>query len=156
MLAATIYQDRELHLSRSSEIHQLIHRCPDGASRIKYVIDKNDDLSFNIGFKFRAVDYWICSHCGQIVAIECDIYDPVLRPLAFDRLDLFYYPFREGHAASPDPDYIKVFCALVVFDDLRCEARQSSLHTRAVHYPGLLGQVDLVCHSSANRNKAVW
>ena len=154
VLASAIDEDRKLHFLRTPEIHQLIECGPDRATGVEDVVDKYDDFTLDIVVKLGTVNDRVCTDCRKVIPIERDVDDSVLWPFAFDRLDPVDYPLRQRHAATPYPDYIKVLRSVVFFDDLRCEARQRSLHTGAVHDSGFFDQVNFVCHSSANRNKA--
>jgi dihydroorotate dehydrogenase len=153
MLPTAVNQDRKLNLTRATEIHQLVECSADRAARVEDVIDKNNYLVFDVIVELGSIDDRVRTYGREVVAIEGDIDDPVLRALPFERFDLVDDPFGERHTSTTDPDYIKIFCTLIVFNDLGCESRQGTLHTRAVHYAGLFSQVNFVSHSSANRNK---
>lgn len=153
MLAPTIDQDCQLYLSRAAKVHKLIESGSDGPTCIKDVVDQNYDLALYIRVELGPVHDRIRSDGREVIAIERDVDDPVLRTFAFDRLDLVDYPLGERYTSPPDPYNVQILCTMIFLNDLRREARQCTFHPRAVHYSGFFDQVKFVSHSRANRNK---
>ena len=83
VFAAAVYQHGQLYLSRAAKVHQLVKRSTDRPPGIKDVVDEDDGLVLNIFVQFRPVYDRVRANSGEVIAVKCDIDDPVLRTAAF-------------------------------------------------------------------------
>src|SRR6185295_2615000 len=141
MLFATINQYCELHAFRPAKVDQLIERRADGASGVKHIVNEHDVTILNVSGQICAVNDWLGADRGKIVAIQRYVENPNRRAIAFKIRDLIGHSFSERDTPAAYSDQIQITGAVVFFHNLRSEAGQRAIDSRAVHDACLLDEI---------------
>ncbi len=84
----------------------MVESGPDRAASVENVIDEDDIFSINVVFKLGAVDDRVCTDGREVIAVERNVEDAVLRTLALESLDLVAEPLGKRYTAPADTDQI--------------------------------------------------
>src|SRR5438132_5890325 len=140
MFLAAIYKHGQLHAPRPAEVDQLVERRTYSSTSVKDVIDQDDAAAFDVSGKFSAVNDRFGANCRTIVAIKRDVHDANGRTDTFEIRDLVGHALGQRHTAPSDADEIEIVCAVILFDNLRCQTRERAIDARAIHDAGSLDE----------------
>ena len=97
---AAFDQSHQQYGSRATEIEDLVHRCANGSSGVKDVIDQDDIAMIDIEVDLRGLYLWIDAYLGKIVTVEADVQEPAGFLQSKQRIEMLGHPGTAGMDAD--------------------------------------------------------